>query len=347
MSELTLAIKACKKGTHVRIRKQHLVTVTIVGLISLSLFSGCKQDPEEAQYVFKLGHLANEDHVWHRAAMRFSDAVNARSQGRIRVKVYPNEQLGKELDMINGLRAGTVDMTISGESMQNWTPGPGLCAVPYAIRDSQHLAQVAGGPIGKEIEAEILRQVGVRPLAWFERGARNLTSNRPIRHPDELKGMILRVPNVPLFIKTWSQLGAKPTPMAFSEVFTALQQGTVQAQENPYALILSAGFPEVQKYCNLTEHVIGWVYVVMGETQFQSLPADLQEVMLAAGQDMQRYHDQLFQETQQALIQTLKDQGMTFVEADKAAFKQRAQDAVLAALTDEQKDLYLRIIETK
>jgi len=331
---------------HLRRCKQFSTAVVLIGL---TMFPGCKQDTDtdKPQYVFKFGHLANEDHVWHRSALKFAELVHAQSQGRIEIKVYPNEQLGKELDMINGLRASTVDMTISGESLQNWTPGPGLCAVPYAIRDSQHLAQVAGGPVGKQIEAEILAQVGIRPLAWFERGARNLTSNRPIRHPDDLKGIILRVPNVPLFIKTWSQLGAKPTPMAFSEVFTALQQGTVQAQENPYALILSAGFPEVQTYCNLTEHVIGWVYVVIGETQFQSLPPDLQQVMQAAGQAMQRYHDQLFQQTQQALVQKLKEQGMVFVEADKVAFKLRAQAAVMAALTDEQKDLYLRIIETK
>lgn len=321
--------------------------ILVLSLIGLMTISGCKQDGDKAQFVFKFGHLANEEHVWHKSALKFAELVQAQSQGRIEIKVYPNEQLGKEIDMINGLRAGTVDMTISGESMQNWTDGPGLCAVPYAIRDSQHLAQVAGGPIGEEIEAEVLAQVGVRPLAWFERGARNLTSKRPIRHPDDLKGIILRVPNVPIFIKTWSHLGAKPTPMAFSEVFTALQQGTVQAQENPYALILSAGFPEVQTYCNLTEHVIGWVYVVIGETQFQSLPPDLQQVMQAAGQEMQRYHDQLFQETQQALVQKLKGQGMTFVDTDKAAFKERAQAAVMAALTDAQKGLYLRIIETQ
>ena len=334
---------------HIRPCRQFPTLMVVLGLTGLMMFPGCKQDTDmdKPQFVFKFGHLANEEHVWHQSALKFAELVHTQSQGRIEIKVYPNEQLGKELDMINGLRAGTVDMTISGESMQNWTPGPGLCAVPYAIRDSQHLAQVAGGPIGKEIETEILAQVGIRPLAWFERGARNLTSNRPIRHPDDLKGIILRVPNVPLFIKTWSQLGAKPTPMAFSEVFTALQQGTVQAQENPYALILSAGFPEVQKYCNLTEHVIGWVYVVIGETQFQSLPPDLQQVMRSAGQAMQQYHDQLFQQTQWALVEKLKQQGMEFVESDKAAFKQRARDAVMAALTDEQEELYLRIIETK
>ncbi len=321
--------------------------------LALSLFwlggTGCRRDPaaKDGPFVFKFGHLANEDHVWHQAALKYAELVSTQSQGRLVIKVYPNEQLGKELDMINGIRAGTVDMTITGESLQNWTPVAGLCAVPYAIRDSAHLARVAGGPIGQGIEQRVLKQVGLRPLAWFERGARNLTTNRPVRHPDDLKGMILRVPNVPLFIKTWQQLGAKPTPMAFSEVFTALQQGTVHAQENPYALILSAGFPEVQRYCNLTEHVIGWVYVVIGERQFQSLPADLQQVMLDAAAAMQTAHQVLFQQAQAELVEKLKSRGMEFIAVDREAFKERARDAVLDALTDEQKEGYLEMIATQ
>lgn len=315
-------------------------------IMCVMLFTGCKPGPGEgeAEFVFKFGHLANTDHVWHQTALRFAELVKAKSEGRIEIKVYPNEQLGKEIDMINGIRAGTVDMTVTGESLQNWTPLAGLCAVPYAVRDSGHLAQVVEGPVGQTIAEEIRKQVGLRPLAWLERGARNLTSNRPIKHPDDLQGIILRVPNVPLFIKTWSHLGAKPTPMAFSEVFTGLQQGTVQAQENPYALILSAGFAEVQKYCNLTEHVIGWVYIVMGEKQFTSLPDGLQAVVLEASQAMQQYHDALFQETQATLKATLVEKGMTFVEVDREAFKGRAQQAVLEALQAEQKELYLQML---
>jgi len=311
--------------------------------------TGCRRDAESGDkpIVLKFGHLANEDHVWHKAALTFAERVETLSHGRILIKVYPNEQLGKELDMINGIRAGTVDMTITGESLQNWTPEAGLCAVPYAIRDSAHLAQVAGGPIGQAIEERVLEQVGLRPLAWFERGARNLTSNRPVRHPDDLKGMILRVPNVPLFVKTWQRLGAKPTPMAFSEVFTALQQGTVHAQENPYALILSAGFPEVQKYCNLTEHVIGWVYVVIGERQFQALPDDLQQIMLHAAAEMQTTHQDLFRQSQAELLEKLKARGMEFIPVDRQAFKEGAQGAVLEALSEEQQRLYLEMIATE
>jgi len=326
--------------------KKHFLTA-LCAILILAFMGGCKQDQDPATqtYVLKFGHLANEDHIWHESAIKLAELVKARSNGRLEIKVYPNEQLGKELDMINGMRGETVDMTITGESLQNWTSVAGLCAVPYAIRDSNHLAQVAGGAVGQEIEQQIIDKVGIRPIAWFERGARNLTSNRPIKAPDDLKGLILRVPNVPLFVKTWASLGAKPTPMAFSEVFTALQQGTIQAQENPFALIDSAGFYEVQKYCNLTEHVIGWIYVTVGEKQFQSLPVDLQTILLEAARDMQVFHKERFRQTQKELAEALQAKGMIFVASDKEAFKLRAQDAVLSALTEAQKILYQRMVE--
>ncbi|MFC1764675.1 TRAP transporter substrate-binding protein [Planctomycetota bacterium] len=328
--------------------KGHFAQKLLYTILLLTFCCGCRQDsdPETQTYVLKFGHLANEEHIWHQSALKLAETVKVRSKGRLEIKVYPNEQLGKELDMINGMRGGTVDMTITGESLQNWTPLAGLCAVPYAIRDSNHLAHVAGGPIGQEMEEQIIDRVGIRPIAWFERGARNLTSNRPIKDPNDLKGMILRVPNVPLFVKTWARLGAKPTPMAFSEVFTALQQSTIQGQENPYALIFSAGFYEVQKYCNLTEHVIGWIYVTVGEKQFQSLPTDLQIILLEAAKDMQTFHQERFVQTQKELAEALQGKGMTFVEANKEAFKQQAEDAVLSALTKEQQALYKRILET-
>jgi TRAP-type transport system periplasmic protein len=199
-----------------------------------------------ADYTFKFGHLANEDNVWHKAAVKFAEVVAEKSGGRIEVRVYPNEQLGKEMELIDGIQLGTVDMTITGESLQNWAPKAALMGTPYAIRDLDHLDSVAGGELGREIEQEVIDTIGLRPIGWFARGPRNLTSNRPIMHPDELKGMILRVPNVPVFVAVWEALGAKPTPMAFSEVFTSLQQGTIEGQENPLALIRSANFQEVQ-----------------------------------------------------------------------------------------------------
>jgi tripartite ATP-independent transporter DctP family solute receptor len=245
--------------------------------------------------------------------------------------------------MITGILAGTADMTITGESLQNWVPNAALCATPYLIRDSEHLAKIAGGEIGKRIEQEIFSNVGLRPIAWFERGPRNLTSNIPVKHPDDLKGLIIRVPNVPIFVKTWEALGAKPTPMAFSEVFTSLQQNTIHAQENPFALIESAGFYEVQKYCNITEHVISWIYVVIGEKKFQSIPPDLQQIILDAGAEMQIYEHKLFVAEEEKLAKLLQSRGMVFVDTDKNAFKNQVKNTVINSLNPGQRTLYQQI----
>jgi TRAP-type C4-dicarboxylate transport system substrate-binding protein len=151
------------------------------------------------------------------------------------------------------------------------------------------------------------------------------------------------VPNVPIFVNTWKELGAKPTPMTFSEVFTALQQGTVEAQENPFALINSAGFYEVQKYVNLTEHVIGWVYVVIGEQKFQSLSRELQEIILEAGKLTQEYHQELFKAEELYLREELEKKGMILQEVDKDAFQEKASRAVKESLPPDLVEIYEEI----
>ena len=197
--------------------------------------------------------------------------------------------------------------------------------------------------MGKEISEQISERTGLKPIAWFERGPRHLTSNRKIQSPSDLDGLKLRVPNVPLFVKTWQALGAKPIPMAFSEVFTALQQHTIDGQENPLSLINSASFYEVQKYVNLTGHVRSWIYVVIGQGKLNSMPADLRDIVLEAGQQMQSYEHGMFAADEAKLRSTLEARGMEFVQPDLAAFKAAAQKAVQEALTPEQLELYKKI----
>jgi TRAP-type transport system periplasmic protein len=310
-------------------------------LLCLLIFSCRPKDGPE--YIIRFGHQANEQDIWHRSALHFARTLDSLSGGRTEVRIYPSEQLGGELDMIRSIRSGIVEMTITGESMQNWEKITAFLAVPYLIRDSGHLRQVVGGEIGEEIASGMISTIGLRPVGYFERGPRHLTSNRPVYTPTDLGGMVLRVPNVPLFVRVWQALGAKPTPMTFSEVFTALQQGTVDAQENPFALIYSAGFYEVQKYLNLTRHVTGWTYVVIGEKQFRALPGDLQQMVLESGKAMQRYHEREFEEQERRLRLQLEEKGMIFIEPDIAAFREKAEEALLDIIPGDFRSLYFRI----
>ncbi|MCS2609185.1 TRAP transporter substrate-binding protein [Halomonas dongshanensis] len=293
-----------------------------------------------ADYTLRFGHLANEQNIWHQAAEKFKEEVEANSEGRIEVLLFPNEQLGSEMDVINSIQLGTADMTITGESLQNWAPKAAMMAVPYAFRDSEHMRAAVNGEIGEEIEAQVIERTNLVPLTWFERGPRELTANRAIRTPDDLDGLRLRVPNVPLFVDTWEAMGARPTPMAFSEVFTALQQNTIEGQENPLSLIESASLNEVQDYVNMTGHVRSWIYVVIGRNQLERMPDDLQQVVRDAAEVMQAYEADLFVEDQERLEQALTERGMEFVEVDQETFAERALPAVTEALNDEQRALF-------
>ena len=288
-----------------------------------------------AEITLKLGHLANEQNAWHKAAVKFGEELSTLTDGRIDVQVFPNETLGKEIDLINGMQLGSVDMTITGESLQNWAPMAALLAVPYAYQTLEDMDAVASGEIGDKIEQQIVEKARIRPIAYFARGPRNLTSNREIKSPDDLNGLKLRVPNVPLFVDVWKSLGAQPTPMAFSEVFTSLQAGTIDAQENPLALIDSASFNEVQKFVNKTEHVRSWIYLTISEITWGKLSDADKEAVMEAAKRAQAYERDLFSADEERLTKELQAKGMTFVEVDTQAFAQKAKDAVLANVSDE------------
>jgi tripartite ATP-independent transporter DctP family solute receptor len=312
------------------------------GLILLLIcgsLAGCRQSGTP-EYRFRVALWANERHTWFAAMTAFAEEIAERSDGRMEVEIYPSEQLAKEIEAIRLIQAEVIDMTVTGSLLSNWIEIAAFCELPFLLQSEEDRIALLEGDIGQRIEREMLEELGLRPLGHFVRGPRQLTSNRPIKHPDELNGMILRVPNVPSFVTAWKAMGAKPTPMAFSEVFTGLQQGTIDGQENPFALILNAGFAEVQQYVNLTEHVMSWSYPVVGERQFQALPEDLREIFLDAAKNMQAYEHQLFTDNETKVKAELQEKGMTFVEVDKAAFQQRCESAIYESLSPEMQVVY-------
>lgn len=307
----------------------------IVAMTAAAL--ACSSALQAADITLKLGHIANEDNSWHKGALKFAEEVKALSKGSVEVKVFPNDSLGKEMDLINGMQLGTADMTITGESLQNWASKAALLAVPYAFKDMAEMDKVVNGPMGDDIKKQIIEKAKVIPLAYFARGPRYLTSKKPIKTLDDVKGLKMRVPNVPIFVQFWRGVGAQPTPMAFGEVFTSLQTGVIDAQENPLALIKSASFFEVQKYVNRTEHVRSWIYLAIGEKSFNKLNADQKKAVQEAAKRAQTYERQLMLADEQKLETELKAKGMIFVDTDQAAFAKKAKEAVLAAVKDDLK----------
>ena len=316
----------------------------VVGLSLLLLVSSCSFTTDKnPEYLFKASMLVKENHTWYKAFIHFGELIEKRSNGRMKLEVYPSEQLAKELEAIRLIKAEVIDLTISAGSLTNFAEILIFSDMPFLLKDTLAMKKLINSDIGKRIEKEMIDKIGVRPLGYFQRGERHLTSNRPIKHPDDLQELIIRVPNVPSYVVAWKALGAKPTPMAFSEVFSSLQQGTIEAQENPFAMIKNAGFSEVQKYLNLTGHLITWGYPLVGEKQFQKLPEDLKTIFLKAAKEMQAYEHQLFLDNESKVQKQLQDQGMIFVEVDKTAFMENGEKAVYQSLSTELQQIYKTI----
>ncbi|TNJ46592.1 TRAP transporter substrate-binding protein [Tamlana fucoidanivorans] len=303
------------------------------------LLFGCKKQSNEV-YIFKVSLLVNDSHTDYAAFEYFNTILKERSNNRLALEIYHSEQLAKEIEAIRLIQAEVIDMTITGSLLNNWFETAAFCELPFFFKDTVEVKQFIKGDIGQLVEQEMIEKTALRPLCYFLRGPRQLTSNKPIKDPDDLNGLIVRVPNVPSFVTTWDALGAKSTPMAFSEVFTSLQSGTVDAQENSLALIKNAGFYEVQKYVNMTNHVLSWGYPVIGEKQFQKLPSELQSILIEAAKDMQVFEHQLFLNHEKNIRKELENKGMQFISVNHEAFSKKCEQAIFESLSFELQSIY-------
>lgn len=303
-----------------------------------------KSSAAKAEYELVIGHIVDEDNTWHKASEKFSELVETNSNGRIKVSIYPNSTLGTEIDMLQSmLTGGGCDITLTGESLQTYAEEMGILGMPYAITSSEQLKAVVEGEAGQELK-DIMINSGFRPLAYFERGPRYITAKKEIHTPDDLKNFIIRTPQSTMTVAAFEAMGAKPTPMAFSEVFTSLQQGVIDGQENPLAMIKSGALYEVQDYVIETAHLRSWVYFTIAEQKWQQLPEDLQKIVADAAVEMQKYEHELFLENEEKDRAFLEEKGMKFIEVDQNLFKEKAVAGVQAVLTDKQKELYNKII---
>lgn len=201
----------------------------------------------------------------------------------LQLRVYPAAQLGSESELLEQLVAGEIDLAIAGPSfMAMWYPPLGVFDAAYVFEDLMHMLQVADGPVMKPHWDEFRRQFGVRVLGTWAYGARHMTGNRPIRHPKDLQGFRLRLPGAAVWQASGKALGASPMPIAFSEVYMALQQGIADGQENPVPVIHAKGFHEVQRCLSLTGHIQSSIQLLINERVWQSLTTQEQEALQQA-----------------------------------------------------------------
>lgn len=297
-------------------------------------------DSTKAEYTLTLGHINAESDSWHQGALAFKEYVEENSNGRIAVEIYPNSQLGSEIEMITSiLQQSGCDITFTGESMQTYEPDLGMIGMPYLIQSDEQMEKVLTGEPGKHFE-ELMEKAGLKVIGYFTRGPRYITSNKKIEKLSDMQNLLIRTPQSPMTVAAFEATGAKPTPMALSEVFTSLQQGTIEAQENPLAMIETQSFYEVQKYLIKTAHLRAWVYIGIGKAQFDALPEDLQKVVMDGGKHAQEVEHKLFLENEEKYEKQLQEQGMEFVDVDTKEFADAMIQGVLPTLTDSQKAIY-------
>jgi tripartite ATP-independent transporter DctP family solute receptor len=263
----------------------------------------------------KVGHGAAEAFHMHRALLKFEELVEAGSGGEIDVQIFPSSQMGPDREMIEGVQTGVLEMAIPPSSFfAGWDPAFAVIELPYMYASKDIAVDVLDGSAGDGMLSRVENQ-GLVGLGWLELGVRNVTNNvRPVATPEDLEGVKLRTMKVPAHVATFETLGANPTPMNFGEVYSALQQGVIDGQENPLAIITSQRFYEVQKYLSTTGHVFAVYMPVISKPFFDSLSAEHQNLVkdsMAAARDHQA---QLVASEDAAQLEQIRAAGVEVLE---------------------------------
>jgi tripartite ATP-independent transporter DctP family solute receptor len=252
----------------------------------------------------------------------FAKEVEKRTNGRYKIQNFYSGSLGGERESIEAVQLGTQELTLTSTGpVPNFVPEAKILDIPFLFRDKAHAHAVLDGPIGDEM-LKLFEPKGFKALAWAENGVRHMTNNkRAVNTPDDLKGLKMRTMENPIHIAAYKGFGIVPTPMAFPEVFTALQQGTVDGQENPLSVIMAAKFDQVQKYLTLTAHVYSPAVWLMNKAAFDKLsPADQQAFIEAAKEGTKANRARVAEDDAKGVVD-LRAKGMNVIDnPDKAKF---------------------------
>jgi len=242
-----------------------------------------------AQTEIKFGHVGEPGSLFAASAEEFARRANAKLGDKAKVVVYGSSQLGGDKELLQKLKLGTVDIALPSTVMSSEADLFGVFEMPYLVKDRAHMSRIEKEVFWSKLAPEAEKK-GLKVIGVWENGYRHITnSRRPINTPEDLKGIKLRVPEGKWRVKMFQTYGANPSPMKFSEVFTALQTGVMDGQENPFTQIYSAKFQEVQKFISLTGHVYTPAYVTVGARKWASLPEDVRKILEDTARETQAF----------------------------------------------------------
>jgi TRAP-type transport system periplasmic protein len=305
--------------------------LTIKKLLILAfaaLWIAALADIAPAQTKFRFGHTLNTEDSGHLGVVEFAKRVEQKTAGAIRVEIFPAGQLGTDPQVLDGAKLGTIDMSFAGNPFfSSFAPELNVFDLPYLFRDKEHAYKVYDGPIAAELLKAVERS-GLKALGTLELGFRNLTNNkRPVKKPDDLKGLKIRTTPNPAHILEFRLLGANPVAMPWTEVYLALKTGTVDGMETPTPLIYSTKIHEVQKHMSLIEHSYTALNVVMNLRKFQELKPEHQQALVASMSEALTWQRKVNNDLEGQAIKAMRASGMQIEEQpDREAFRKIVAD---------------------
>ncbi len=289
--------------------------------LALVVFTGCKKQEKRAEIALKLGHTLDIAHPVHKAMVYMAEKVKEKSSGRMIVEVYPSEQLGNEKDCIESLQLGYMAMTkTSSAPMEGFVPKMKIFGVPYLFRNSEHFWKVANGPIGKELLSEG-RSKGLVGLCYYDAGARSFYSKKEINRPSDLKGLNVRIQSSVMSKKMIEAMGGSPASIPFGELYTALDQGVVDAAENNPPSFYTSRHYEVCKFYTLDEHTMLPDILVISTKVWNKLSPEFQKILQEAVDESDEYQRKIWAEAEKNDLKSVEEAGVKVIYPDKQPFR--------------------------
>lgn len=301
-----------------------LGSALVLGALPGAAAADASEFAEMKPVTLRLAHVVTEQDGFQIAAEKFRDLVAERTGGKVTVEIFPNASLGDERTLLEGMQIGSVDMgVITNGPVANFVEPMAVFELPFLFPSREAAYAVLDGPVGQEL-LDQLQEVNLKGLAYAERGFRNLTNAKhPVATPADLEGLRIRVMENPVYIDTFRDLGANAIPMAWTEALTAMQQGTIDGQENPVGVVYSFKLDETQKYMTMTRHSYAPAIFVMGMPTWKKLPEAAQAVIVQSAHEAAAFERDYNAKMEADQLAQLKAHGMEVIEdADLTAFKE-------------------------
>jgi tripartite ATP-independent transporter DctP family solute receptor len=312
---------------------RHKIVVLLLALVIIPAFAFAEGAAEEEVVTLTWSSVSVPDDAHTKAMYEFERVLEDISDGQMQVELYVAGELYNQDTQLSAVLRGNLDMVYAGPNwLAEFVPYVSMFAAPYIFDSYEHMTQTFNGPIGEKMYEDVAEQLGVRPLGAYYLGTRQLNLRdigRVVRTPQDMAGVKLRMPGTATWQFMGTALGANPTPLAFSEVYLALQTGTVDGQDNPLPTDFNAKFYEVTKYIILTDHFVNPVMPAINEEKWQSLTSQQQEWVMEAIAAGQQMCDTLNLQQESQLLDFFEEQGMEIIVPDKEAFKTFALDKVM------------------